>query len=539
LGLPYTQVPVDPDGPNNIMELESGDLWNSFKKLFTAEYWQKPPNTQTTSSGLPGSGGAYPMDPSGRMVPQSFMPGGTLPTYIPPPTSVLPQGFGGGGGGGFGGGAYGMSAGGRSLPALPTTPAAPPASTGPGPVPMMATPNIGLSLLSSIGEAFTPRAVTKEVSPGLNKGIAGPIQNVGAKTPSFFSRFTSFFKKDVPATTAESINNSISKPLQNTGNKAPGFLSGITNFFSKGIPAAAKPTLETTVPTSFGVLNRMASSRLSPITGILSGFGLASKKPLETDMPKQFGSLKTKATGHIGEIGSSIFGIPGKTKKAIETDIPSQFSEASKASTNSVGSVMQSFINISRYVSNNLVSAMRAAFSSISSMGTTAANGIANSFSRIGSNVGAGVRGAINSAIAAAKQLSISSPERLFGLRVPDWARGTFRPFENLAYLNKGGVVPGMGNTDTVPAMLTPGEFVIRKFAVQNFGIENLKAINEGNYAALKNTSGTSSAGLSGSVYNYSLSVNVKSDANPDQIARTVIDQIKTVDSQRIRGNRF
>ena len=31
----------------------------------------------------------------------------------------------------------------------------------------------------------------------------------------------------------------------------------------------------------------------------------------------------------------------------------------------------------------------------------------------------------------------------------------------------RGGYVPGRGDRDTVPAMLTPGEFVIRKKAVQ------------------------------------------------------------------------
>ena len=44
---------------------------------------------------------------------------------------------------------------------------------------------------------------------------------------------------------------------------------------------------------------------------------------------------------------------------------------------------------------------------------------------------------------------------------------------------NSGGGVPGSGNTDTVPAMLTPGEFVINKEATkQNLGL--LKAINGG-----------------------------------------------------------
>jgi len=44
---------------------------------------------------------------------------------------------------------------------------------------------------------------------------------------------------------------------------------------------------------------------------------------------------------------------------------------------------------------------------------------------------------------------------------------------------NAGGGVPGSGNTDTVPAMLTPGEFVINKKATKN-NLGLLKAINDG-----------------------------------------------------------
>jgi hypothetical protein len=90
-----------------------------------------------------------------------------------------------------------------------------------------------------------------------------------------------------------------------------------------------------------------------------------------------------------------------------------------------------------------------------------------------------------------------------------------------------GGMIKPMGS-DTVPAMLTPGEFVVKKFAVDQFGANNLNAINSGTYD-------------SSSVYNstYSINVNVKSDSNPDQIARTVVDQIRNIDAQRIRGNRL
>jgi TP901 family phage tail tape measure protein len=92
-------------------------------------------------------------------------------------------------------------------------------------------------------------------------------------------------------------------------------------------------------------------------------------------------------------------------------------------------------------------------------------------------------------------------------------------------YLANGGF-PSLG-TDTVPAMLSPGEFVVRKFAVDKFGVENLKAINNGQAPA------------GGGVYNYNVSVNVKSEADPQRIAQTVIRQIKQVDAQRIRGNKF
>ena len=46
----------------------------------------------------------------------------------------------------------------------------------------------------------------------------------------------------------------------------------------------------------------------------------------------------------------------------------------------------------------------------------------------------------------------------------------------------RGGVVPGTGNRDTVPAMLTPGEFVIRKSSVNKIGSGTLAAMNENRF---------------------------------------------------------
>jgi len=44
---------------------------------------------------------------------------------------------------------------------------------------------------------------------------------------------------------------------------------------------------------------------------------------------------------------------------------------------------------------------------------------------------------------------------------------------------NSGGIVPGTGNSDTVPAMLTPGEFVIKKSSVESIGAGQLASMNK------------------------------------------------------------
>ena len=103
-----------------------------------------------------------------------------------------------------------------------------------------------------------------------------------------------------------------------------------------------------------------------------------------------------------------------------------------------------------------------------------------------------------------------------------------------VGYYPMGGLIPYMAsggmfksiNTDTVPAMLTPGEFVMRRNAVNKYGVDTMKAINSGAYKG-------------DSMYNYEVNVNVKSDANPEQIARAVMTQIKQIDSQRLRSNRY
>jgi hypothetical protein len=89
-------------------------------------------------------------------------------------------------------------------------------------------------------------------------------------------------------------------------------------------------------------------------------------------------------------------------------------------------------------------------------------------------------------------------------------------------YFAAGGFARG---TDIVPAMLTPGEFIMSKYAVDSYGVDNLKKINNGDATGA-------------AVYNntYTLTVNARTDANPNEIAQAVMSTIKQVEDRRIRG---
>jgi TP901 family phage tail tape measure protein len=99
-----------------------------------------------------------------------------------------------------------------------------------------------------------------------------------------------------------------------------------------------------------------------------------------------------------------------------------------------------------------------------------------------------------------------------------NWSTGGLIP----KYFAVGGFAKG---TDTVPAMLTPGEFIMSKYAVDTYGVDNMRKINNGD-------------SIGGTVYNntYTLTVNAKTDANPNDIAQAVMSTIKRVDDRRIRG---
>jgi 2C-methyl-D-erythritol 2,4-cyclodiphosphate synthase len=113
-----------------------------------------------------------------------------------------------------------------------------------------------------------------------------------------------------------------------------------------------------------------------------------------------------------------------------------------------------------------------------------------------------------------------------------------------------GNLVPGLGNTDRVPALLTPGEFVVRKSVAQeNLGL--LQAMNGDVFPSMKGGIGANSviAPITNSVmegsttlYNNSYSVNVNvagTNSSADEVANVVIRKIKGMNDRGIRGSRY
>jgi TP901 family phage tail tape measure protein len=160
------------------------------------------------------------------------------------------------------------------------------------------------------------------------------------------------------------------------------------------------------------------------------------------------------------------------------------------------------------------------------------------------------------------KQLSYyDSSDRKLYLNAITYAQNQLSKAQNLAL---GGFVsgPGTGTSDSIPAMLSNGEYVIKASTVKQFGTKLFDNINAGSLPTLSSAQNMSAprfasvgssasvsqasvpsrqaaASSSNSVYNYSLSVNVASQSDPNTIAQTVMNQLRMVDSQRIRGNRF
>ena len=347
----------------------------------------------------------------------------------------------------------------------------------------------GIQKLEAIGAWFTETLPEK-------------VEESKQDTIERFEAIGLWFTETLPESIEEFKNDSIER------------FDAIKLWFTETLPGGINTALTQTIPNKFGELKNKANTKLDGIKQWFFSLPGAVGAWIDEKIALYFDNLSPKAREKMEPIINWFRELPGKIRTFITETIPNSFNTLKNNALRNLDGIRAWFVNLP----------------------TT----IANAFRTLGTTIGNSFKNAFNSAVIG--------PLRSF--RIP---LTNARPLANLPFLNQGGVVPGIGNTDTVPAMLTPGEFVIRKESVQKYGLDVLSKINEGALASLlvptfeipgstpSDSSISNSTKTSASVYNnsYSISVNVKSESDPDKIARTVIDQIKTIDSQRIRGSRF
>ena len=102
-----------------------------------------------------------------------------------------------------------------------------------------------------------------------------------------------------------------------------------------------------------------------------------------------------------------------------------------------------------------------------------------------------------------------------------------------------GGFVPGVGNSDSVHAMLTPGEFVVKKAQAQKLG-PLLADMNQPNFkfsdlpGMVSASSSPSRGEVEGNTYN--VVVNATTGANAEEIATIAVRKIKDLNNGRLKG---
>lgn len=102
---------------------------------------------------------------------------------------------------------------------------------------------------------------------------------------------------------------------------------------------------------------------------------------------------------------------------------------------------------------------------------------------------------------------------------------------------NSGGLVPGAGISDTIPAMLTPGEFVLNKDAVRSIGMGPLRELNSRGLRESAMPRSREYASGGDMVYNtFDMSFTIHEASDADMVAETIMRKFDRATRSSVRS---
>ena len=384
----------------------------------------------------------------------------------------------------------------------------------------------------------------------------------------------------LPASVQESIEGDISQHFVTLADNATENLDGTIGEWFHLLPPSVADLIEGEMQGSFENMAEAAGMSLEDYIGQwFAELPEDVRGPIETELAAAFGNLSGNAIASMDPLVKHLLGIPDQVRLSAEEATAQVLAASTTATGEIVGSADQmerrildamgrTEEGVAGAIPEGMEDGVDASQEPLDDLVEDVENlPIPTVFAQHGVDSGNNFRNRFNDQIRNYRpEITVKvnydtsdAPGNIGGLM----GRGSFMrnngglmPYGKggMARYLAGGVVGGFGNYDNVPAILTPGEFVIRREAVEKYGRNFFSDLNSTIYNKRPDlTSPTFSTPSSmyssknletkgGEVmYNnsYQINVNVKSEANPDQIAKTVMNNIKRIDSQRIRSNRL
>jgi hypothetical protein len=321
----------------------------------------------------------------------------------------------------------------------------------------------------------------------------------------------------------------------------------LTQDVLNGLPDETREAITKQLPAGFTTFKELAAQDIQKTVDLLNQMPENSKQAIVTTLPENFAEMAEAAGVDISGIEDALNLLPHNTERAVTVELPDQFDIYATEAKEEVKTIEEKIKNVPKSTDTAITKTLPHQFTRFGDLAKKDVKKVDTDIAALPNTMDTGMQKVGQSGSKGFGTGVNSLFERLRGFTV-----GPERPFSTLPRFAKGGLVPGAGNKDTEAAMLTPGEYVVQKKMVDKYGVALLEKLNGGTlrldapvFSAPINTQASAAPIVKqeneGSVYNntYSINVSVKSEANPDQIARAVMTQIKSVDAQRIRGNRF